>query len=62
VFIPNAENILDAYDRLKSASAKNEHLKEIVDRVEYVKTEPNRKGNRENTNFELGIHPRVIKF
>lgn len=62
VFIPKAEHILDVYYELKSASAKNEHLKEIVDKVEYIKTEPNRKGNRENANFELGIYPKVIKF
>ena len=62
VFIPKAEHILGAYEKLKSASAKNENLKEIIEKVEYVKTEPNRKGNRENPNFILNIYPRVIKF
>ncbi|MBE5967692.1 MAG: recombinase family protein [Lachnospiraceae bacterium] len=62
VFIPKAEHILYAYEKLKSASAKNENLKEIIEKVEYVKTEPNRKGNRENPNFILNIYPRVIKF
>lgn len=62
VFIPKAEHILDAYDNLKSASAKNESLKEIVEKVEYIKTEPNRKGNRDNANFSIHIYPRVIKF
>lgn len=62
VFIPKAEHILDAYEKLKSASAKNESLKEIVEKVEYIKTEPNRKGNRENANFRIRIYPKVIKF
>ena len=62
MFIPKAEHILDAYENLKSASAKNESLKEIVEKVEYIKTEPNRKGNRDNANFSIHIYPRVIKF
>lgn len=62
VFIPKAEHILDAYMQLKSAVAKNENLKEIVEKVEYIKTEPNRKGNRENANFRIRIYPKVIKF
>lgn len=62
VFIPKAEHILDIYESIKSASAKNEHLKEILEKAEYIKTEPNRKGNRDYANFEIRIYPKIIKF
>lgn len=62
VFIPKAEHILDIYETLTSASVKNESLKEILEKVEYIKTEPNRRGNRDNTNFKLRIYPKVVKF
>ncbi len=62
IFIPRAEHILSEYYDLESASAKNEVLKEIAERIEYIKTEPSRKGDRDNANFKVKIYPRVIKF
>jgi DNA invertase Pin-like site-specific DNA recombinase len=62
VFIPRAEYLLDIYFDLDNATARNEVLKEILERVEYVKNEPNKKGNRDNKNFEIEIFPKVTKF
>jgi DNA invertase Pin-like site-specific DNA recombinase len=61
VFIPMAESILDNYYNLDTATARNAALKELVDRIEYVKTEHNKKGERDNTNFKIEIFPIVIK-
>lgn len=62
IFIPNAEHVLDIYCNLDNAVSRNEHLKEIIEKIEYIKTEPNRKGNRENANFEIRLYPKIIKF
>ena len=61
-FIPRAQHILDIYYDLDTAAAKNDGLKEILEKVEYIKTEPNKKGNRDNKNFEIELFPRAIKF
>lgn len=62
VFIPKAQSILDAYSSLQSAAAKNEALKELLEKVTYYKSTPNKKGERDNRNFEIELYPRVIKF
>ncbi len=61
-FIPRAQHILDIYFDLDTAAARNEGLKEILEKVEYVKNEPNRKGNRDNKSFEIELYPKAIKF
>lgn len=58
-FIPQVENVLDAYGRIDSAAGKNDLLRSVVERVEYLKTEPNRRGHRDNANFELKVWPRI---
>lgn len=60
-FIPRMENVLEAYDRIDTASGKNDLLRTVVDRVEYLKTVPNRRGCRDNANFELKVWPRMPK-
>ena len=62
VFIPRAKYLIETYTDLDTAAAKNEVLKEILEKMEYVKNEPNRKGNRDNKNFTIELFPRVIKF
>ncbi len=62
VFLPKAKFILDTYNELDSATVRNEALKEILERVLYIKNEPNKKGNRDNKNFEIELFPKVIKF
>lgn len=60
-FIPRVEKVLNAYDRIDSASGKNDLLRTIVDRIEYNKDTPNRRGQLENANFELKVWPKVPK-
>ncbi|WP_434310468.1 recombinase family protein [Hominifimenecus sp. rT4P-3] len=59
-FAPAAKEIMEAYEGIEDAAAKNELLKKVLERAEYEKTEPNRKGNRENANFSLDLYPRII--
>lgn len=60
-FIPRVENVLNAYDRMDTASGKNDLLRTIVERIEYRKDTPNRRGQRDNANFELKVWPKVPK-
>lgn len=60
-FIPRVEKVLNAYDRIGSASGKNDLLRTIVERIEYNKDTPNRRGQRDNANFELKVWPKVPK-
>lgn len=62
VFVPKVQFIIDTYYDLDSAAARNEALKEILEKVIYIKNEPNKKGNRDNKNFELDLYPRVSKL
>lgn len=58
-FIPTVENVLALYNSLKQPHEKNDLLKTVIERVEYVKTTPNTKGKRDQVNFELKIFPRI---
>ncbi len=49
--------LLSEYSNIESAQEKNQILKHLVARVEYLKTEPNRRGFLHNDNFELYIYP-----
>ncbi|MGB8451226.1 MAG: recombinase family protein [Anaerocolumna sp.] len=60
LLMPKVQHILDIYYNLESASARNELLKDILEKVEYVKTEINKKGKRDNCNFTIDIYPKVV--
>jgi DNA invertase Pin-like site-specific DNA recombinase len=60
IFIPMADNILTHYYDLPTAAAKNDALRDIVSSISYLKTEHNKKGNRDNTNFTISINPKVV--
>ncbi len=62
LFIPRAEHLLDIYFDLKTATARNDALKEIIMKFEYTKNEHNKKYNLENKNFVLELYPKVMKF
>ncbi len=62
IYIPRAEQILSEYFNIEEASMRNEALKELIEKITYTKNEPNRKGNRDNKNFELVIDPKIEKF
>lgn len=57
--IPKLENVIDLYDKLKTAEDKNILLKSIIARVTYLKTEKAIKKNSDPTNFELHIYPKI---
>lgn len=56
--IPKVEKLLDVYSELPDAQSKNEMLKEIVERIEYVKEKRSpKKGPYDN--FELVLFPKL---
>jgi chromosome segregation ATPase len=58
--IPKIQCLLDAY-QTNSAAENNQILKEVIEKILYSKEEPNTRGKLENTNFSLGIFPRVSR-
>lgn len=58
-FIPAVRHIADVYWSTDDVETKNAVLKEVLDRVEYRKTERTKKGQRESANFTLHIYPRL---
>lgn len=57
--IPKVENIFDIYLKLQTAEEKNNLLKTIVKKVEYLKIEKAIKKDSDPTNFELDIYPNI---
>lgn len=53
------ERVLDRYFQIDSAEVRNHLLKTMVEKVEYLKTEPNRRGNAFQDNFELLVYPKL---
>ena len=58
-FIPTVKNLVGGYDTIGSASMKNELLKSVINRMEYVKETRNTRGKRDTDNFELTIYPLI---
>lgn len=56
--IPKVEKLLDVYSTLPSAQAKNEMLKEVLEKVEYTKLERSGR-NGPFDNFELVLYPKL---
>ena len=56
--IPKAENILKGYSELMTAKEKNDLLRTVIHRIEYLKECPNRRGQLYNDNFEVMIFPK----
>ena len=59
--IPIFENVLECYNKVESAEEKNLLLKQIVSRVEYIKTVRNKRGKAFNDNFEVTVYPLLPK-
>ena len=57
--IPLIKDILGKYSIIDSAQIKNQLLKRIILRADYIKTEQNRRGNAYNENFALDIFPKL---
>lgn len=58
--IPSIYKILDLYQTMDSAAAKNELLRRVVERVEYFK-ETRDKKNSDETSMRIKIYPRLPK-
>ncbi len=54
--IPRVENVIASYGSCNSAEEKNALLKSVLTRIEYEKSDPNRKGHADNPNFELTLY------
>jgi predicted Zn-dependent protease len=58
--IPRVEHILEIYHELESTAAKNDLLKDVLDKVIYTKDKGGRWHNAPD-DFELEIHPKLPK-
>ena len=58
-FLPAVQHIVEVYDQLEDAGAKNKLLKNVIERISYLKEERNKKGDLNNINFELTLYPKV---
>lgn len=56
-FIPAIKNIVEGYDTIKDASMKNELLKAVIKKIEYIKETRNTRGKRDIDNFSLDLYP-----
>ncbi len=58
-FIPTIKKITDAYWSTDDIEIRNSMLKEVLDHVDYRKTERTRKGQRDTANFAINFYPRI---
>ena len=58
VMIPKLENIIDVYYTLPDAKAKNDLLKEVIEKIVYIRTVGGR-WVKDKDNFELTIYPKL---
>lgn len=56
-FIPTVKNIVEGYDSIEDAGIKNELLKVVIKKIEYLKVSKNTRGKRDIDNFDLTIYP-----
>lgn len=56
--VPTIEHLLDNYES-NTVSINNRILKEVIYRIDYLKTERNTRGMLHNTNFTLQVYPKV---
>ena len=56
--VPNVQHLLSVYRDLPTASAKNTMLREVLEKVEYVKEKPARR-NGALDDFELTLYPKL---
>ena len=58
LFVPKVKHLLDTYDA-NTAEMNNQILKEIIDKITYIKDSPNGKGQLSRANFILEIYPKL---
>lgn len=60
-YIPKVKSIVSVYWTLDDVATKNELLKSILAKVDYLKTERNKKGKGDTANFTLNLYPKIPK-
>lgn len=58
-FIPTTKRILDSYWDTDDMESRNSMLREILDHIDYSRTERTKKGQRDTAVFELHFYPRL---
>ena len=58
-FLPATRRIIDSYWNTEDMETRNSMLKEILDHVDYSRTERTKKGQRDTAAFELHFYPRI---
>lgn len=56
-FIPTVKNIVEGYGMIEETGMKNELLKAVIKRIEYIKETRNTRGKRDTGNFDLDLYP-----
>lgn len=59
--VPKVERIIEVYRSLPTPKAKNDMLKEVLEKVVYVKKERAR-GNKGIDNFEITLYPKLPQY
>lgn len=57
--IPRVQRVLDTYWSSDSIETRNSLLKEVLEKVEYQKDAPNKKGQKNNASFKLFLYPKL---
>lgn len=60
--LPEIQNLASLYKRLINTPAKNEFLKNLLEKVEYCKDKKSAKGDVLRCNFTLDIYPKVLNI
>ena len=58
--VPKVRHLVDVYDTLPSAKAKNDMLREVLEKVVYTKEKSGRWGRPDD--FEIVLHPRIPRL
>ncbi|NBH72153.1 recombinase family protein [Clostridiaceae bacterium] len=58
-FLPAARRIIDSYWDTDDMETRNSMLKEVLDHIDYSRTERTKKGLRDTATFELHFYPRL---
>lgn len=58
--VSHMNDIIATYAECKNSDEKNLFFKSILNRIEYIKNEPNYRGNINNANFTLDVFPNCI--
>jgi hypothetical protein len=60
--IPKVRRLLEVYTELPTASAKNDLLKDVIEKIVYTKTEKGSRWHENRTDrFKIVLYPRLPK-